>query len=188
MYNCTPNSLQSLCLAAPIGNCAWIRYIAYIFPLTVPITISLFLFRVYALFRNTNCVLVFVFLSWLLILGSSIVVAVKKEGVNINGTKFCTQKTQGKDIPDAVSTMTRFFHDTIVFTLTSWWLYQSNSTEDNGVMSVLFGRHLFPLTRSLLHDGQAYYLSVFLLPVLRSTINSFAVPPFSSTSLSSLYL
>jgi hypothetical protein len=152
-----------LFLAVPIGNCVWVRYVGYIFPFTVPITLLLFIFRVYALFRNRSSVLVFVFLSWLLVVGSSVAVAVRTEGVNLPGTDFCIKRLRERDIPGALSTITRFIHDTLVFVMTSWWLYQSNSSDRHGLKTVVFGRHLFPLTRSLLHDGQAYYLSVFSL-------------------------
>jgi hypothetical protein len=111
-------------------------------------------------------VLVFVCLSWLLVLGSAIAAAVHTEGVKINATEFCTKTKTERNVADAVSTITRFFHDTLVFIVTSWWLYQSNATGDrSGFANVVFGKHLFPFTRSLFNDGQAYYLSVFSLPI-----------------------
>jgi hypothetical protein len=86
--------------------------------------------------------------------------------MDINATEFCTEKKTERNVADVVSTITRFFHDTFVFIVTSWWLYQSNTTGDNsGFMHFVFGKHLFPFTRSLFNDGQAYYLSVFSLPI-----------------------
>ena len=151
--------------AAPIGNCDWVRYVAYLFPFTVPITLLLFVIRVYAICWNKSYLMIFVFLSWLLVLGSAIAVAVHTEGISIDGTDFCTGKMQGpRDIADAMSTVTRFFHDTLVFIVTSWWLYKSNFTDNlDGFTGIVFGKHLVPLARSMLHDGQAYYLSVLLL-------------------------
>jgi hypothetical protein len=70
-----------------------------------------------------------------------------------------------RNTSNAVSALTRFFHDTLVFIVTSWWLYkESNSADERGrFTTIVLGKHLLPLTRSLLRDGQAYYLSVFLL-------------------------
>jgi hypothetical protein len=105
-------------------------------------------------------VLVFAFLSWLLVVGSSIAVAVRTEGANIDGTKFCMKTIQDGDVSNIVNTYTRFIFDTLIFTATSWWLMKE-STGDRGFKTFVFGRHLGPLTRSLLQDGQAYYLFVF---------------------------
>jgi len=161
--------MVALCVVstAPI-DCVWVRYVTFIFPATVPITILIFLFRIHALWQNMY-LLVFVFCSWLLVLGSSIAVAFRTYGVNIEGTNFCTVKPVERDVSDSVSTMTRFVHDTLVFIVTSYWLYQMPNPVDNrssGFTTDALGKHLMPMARSLLHDGQAYYLATLILNVI----------------------
>ena len=85
-------------------------------------------------------------LSWLLVVGSSITV-----------------------IPGALSTVTRFIHDTLVFAMSSRWLYRSNSSDRHDLKTVVFGRHLFPLTRSLLHNG--HWASVLPVRIFSSDLD-----------------
>jgi hypothetical protein len=153
--------------AAPISNCEWVRYVAYVFPFTVPITLLLFLCRLHVFLKGRPLILVFVFLSWLCVVGSAFAVAIRTEGteIMINGTRFCIKRMIERDVSDAVSTLTRFFHDTLVFVVTSWWLYTFHSNVDNDFTNILFGRNMVPIARSLLFDGQAYYLFVFFASI-----------------------
>ncbi len=152
--------VRTLPLAVPVGNCLnVIRGIHSIYPLTVPTTVLLFVFRVCALFNNNKFVVVFFSLSWLAVLASSFTLPIGAQAVAIGNTNYCASGA-GKPFTRVV-TFVPFVHETLVFFATSWAFMRRSYVDvnvKNGVKVMILGRHLPAFSKSILHDGQAYYL------------------------------
>lgn len=147
--------------ATPVKNCNFVRYVDFLYPLTLPVTLLLFVFRVCALYNNDKYVVAFFSLTWLSVLGSSIAFALGVHGKEIARTGYCLETvTQPIGI---VATVLPAAHDTFVFWATSWaFMWHSASTSESrvteGFKNMVLAKHLPAFSKSLLRDGQAYYL------------------------------
>jgi hypothetical protein len=132
-----------------------------VYPLTLPFTLLLFVFRVCALYHNNKYVVGFFSLTWLSVLGSSIALAINVHGIEIAQTGYCIE-----DKPQLVASLATILpavHDAFVFWATSWaFAWNSLSPSDNrikhGFNVMVLGKYLPAFSKSILHDGQAYYL------------------------------
>jgi hypothetical protein len=153
------NPRNFLLLAAPINNCKVSIGMYKLFPLTVPSTTLLFVFRVCALYDYNKYITTFFSLSWLLVLGFTASVPIGNSAVNIGVTKYCVFTRIKFVTPLAM--FYPLFHETLVFIATAW-AFQRNSYTDinftNGFKVMLMGKFLPAFSKSLLHDGQAFYL------------------------------
>lgn len=135
------------------------RNIELIYPFTLPATHLLFVFRISALYNNNKYVIAFFYLSWLGVLGSSILLPIGISGANIAFTKYCVQnelKAYTK-----IGIILPPVNDTLVFFATSWAIFMNVYVETsvkNGFDVMVLGRHLPAFSRSILQNGQAYYL------------------------------
>jgi len=81
------------------------------------------------------------------------------QAVAIGDTDFCFSGP-GKPFSRAV-TFVPIMHETLVFVATSWAFMRRSYVDvnvKNGVSVMILGRHLPAFSKSILHDGQAYYL------------------------------
>ena len=149
----------SVPLAAPLPNCKYILYTTLIFPIAIPSTVLLFTLRIYALYHNNIYVLGFFSLSWLFVLACALLVPIGVQGVPIGNTKYCLlEKTP---LSATLNALWIFIHDTLIFCATSWiFMKYSHSTVtiQNGIEVLVRGKRLSAFSRSVLLDGQAYYL------------------------------
>ena len=148
--------------AAPVGNCGYIRQISILYPFTIPLTIVPFVMRVFALYNNNKYVVTFFSVTWLSVLGSCIAVPMGARGFNIGTTKYCLDgKTK---LANALALFCPFIHDSLVFLATSWALMRCSYDNVNGITNdirvMVLGRHLPAFSKSILRDGQFYYLWV----------------------------
>lgn len=130
-----------------------------LFPLTMPSNTLLFVFRVCALYNDNKYVVAIFSLSWLLVLGLSIAVPIGNTAVNIGTTKYCVFTRRKSSTSLAV--FYPFVHETMVFIATSWALLRNSYIDiniKNGFKVVVMGNFLPAFSKSVLHDGQAYYL------------------------------
>ncbi len=135
------------------------RNIQLIYPFTVPATLLLFVFRISALYDNNKYVIAFFFFSWLGVLGSSILMPIGISGTNIAFTKYCVQNEMKPYVK--LSIILPPVNDTLVFFATSWAFFMNVYVETsikNGFDVMVLGRHLPAFSRSILQNGQAYYL------------------------------
>ena len=150
-------------LAAPINDCNIVQRIHMILPVTIPSTTLLFVFRVCALYNNNQYVVAFSSISWLVVLGSSFTVPIGSKAVNIGITKYCVPMKPKSSTSFAI--VYPVIHETLVFLATSWAFLQNSFTDvnfTNGFRVMVMGNFLPAFSRSILHNGQAYYLCVFL--------------------------
>ena len=134
-----------------------------LFSLAVPLTSLLFFFRACAVFgMNPSAVAIFGVL-WLGVLGGCLTTIPGSSGVNIGPTPYCANGAFKLYL--IAATVTPLINDGIVFIAISWRLWSNTWTRrtvKNGVR-VVFGDYLPAFSRSLLQDGQIYFLSVFLI-------------------------
>ncbi|KDR73194.1 hypothetical protein GALMADRAFT_724171 [Galerina marginata CBS 339.88] len=154
---------------SPVGHCQNVHYIQFLYPIVVPSTSLLFFFRIRAMYLGNNVVIVFFFFMWLAVIGGSLTPTQGLFGTNIGTTKYCLNSHLEPYV--AAACIIPFVNDTLVFCATSWRLMQNSyvdTTIKNGVSVMVFGRHLPSFPRSLLQDGQAYYLTTITLNLVTS--------------------
>jgi len=146
-------------LAAPIGNCDYIRRVSFLYPVAVPFTILLLVFRVVALYKNNKYVVTFFALSWLAILAISIAIPFGMTGVQIGNTLYCLEiRLQQYAMLAAIG---HCIHDILIFLAATWAFMTYSHMEPNMKNSFnvgVLGRHLPAFSKSLLQDGQLYFL------------------------------
>ena len=153
----TPKQIRIL--AAPIGNCDYIRRVSFLYAVALPFTVLLLVFRVVALYRNNKYAIAFFGLSWLAFLANSIVVSLGVTGIQIKNTPYCLEaKPQTQSILGVIGPIV---HDTLIFIATAWAFMKNSyikANVDNVLDVMVLGRHLPAFSRSLLRDGQLYFL------------------------------
>ena len=126
-----------------------------LYPFTTPFSTLLFVMRVCALYGNSKYVIAFFSMTWLFVLGSSIMVPI---GINPGTTNHCSDSKT--ELPKLLATFSVVLHDSLVFVATSWALRNSYSDINmkSSIRVMALGRHLPPFSKSILRNGQAYYL------------------------------
>lgn len=133
-------------------------------PFAIGGTAFLFFLRVRAVYFGNHLVVAFFFIAWLGLLASTILLPVGTNGGSLGPTKYC------QDV--FVARYTTFvqvapvIYDTLVFAAISWRLcHMPTAGEPFGpresLRVMLFGKSLSRFTKSLLRDGQVYYLYAF---------------------------
>lgn len=129
---------------------------------TVAISASclLFFFRVRAVFEDNRYVIVFCLFMWFAVLGGSMTLPFAVTGSNIGPTDYCMNS--GVKAYGSVATIVPFVFDTFVFVAISWRLtlnaYNTNTNMLGSLRTLLLGKSLYMLSRTLLRDNQKYYL------------------------------
>jgi len=146
-------------LAAPIGNCDYIRRVSFLYSIALPSTTLLLVFRVVALYKNNKYVVAFFALCWLAVLALSIVVPMGTTGMQIKNTAYCVQLNFK---PYAIiGAIAPAVHDALIFVATAWAFLRNSYMEPNLKNSynvIVLGKHLPAFSKSLLRDGQLYIL------------------------------
>ena len=98
-------------------------------------------------------------LSWFAFLANSIYVSLAVVAKQIRNTPYCSEvKPQAQLIFGAIGPIV---HDTLIFMATACAFVKNTYTETNMENSfdiMVLGRHLPAFSRSLLRDGQFYFL------------------------------
>ncbi|KAF8881793.1 hypothetical protein BD779DRAFT_997645 [Infundibulicybe gibba] len=118
----------------------------------------LFFFRVRALFERRLIVVVFFFISWLAVLGGTMIVPFSITGGHIGNTQYCIN-TSVKPVNSAAVAISSF-NDALVLAAVSWRIIVSMSLEESfrGRLRTLIGRGSLPtLSKAVLQSGQQYY-------------------------------
>ncbi len=145
--------------AAPIGNCRSIRDISFIYAVALPSTLLLFVWRISALHSNHKFVVIFFSFSWLCVLASAVAVAIYTRGFRIGKTNYCAEYKAKKS--SVLAATIPLVHDTLIFLATSWAFMRYSYTDvgvKDGFKVVVLGKHLPAFSKSIMRDGQAYYL------------------------------
>jgi len=145
---------------APTGNCArFEKVVDWLFPVAVSFTSLLFFFRVRAIFDNNKYVVAFFAFMWLFVLAGCLTVTQGVTGAHIGPTNYCINASL-QDYVQAAAIIP-LVNDTLVFLAISWRLVLNShldNTLKDGARMLFFGVHMPAFSRSLLQDGQVYYL------------------------------
>ena len=148
-------------LAAPIGNCDYIRRVSFLYTIAFPSTSLLLVFRVVALYKNNKYAIAFFALCWLAVLALSIVVPMGASGMQIENTPYCVLLNFK---PYAIiGAITPAVHDTLIFVATTLVFVKNSymgTNMKNSYNIIVLGRNLPAFSKSLLRDsdGQFYFL------------------------------
>ncbi|KAF8881796.1 hypothetical protein BD779DRAFT_1545358 [Infundibulicybe gibba] len=119
----------------------------------------LFFFRVRALFEGQLIIVVFFFISWLAVLGGTMIVPFSITGSHIGNTQYCIN-TSIKPVNSAAVAISSFNDAKLVLAAVSWRIIVSMSLEESfrGRLRTLVGRGSLPtLSKAVLQSGQQYY-------------------------------
>ena len=151
--------LQIRTLAAPVANCNYIRRVNVLYPVALPFTSLLLVFRAIACHKNNKYVTAFFTLSWLTLLANSVAFSLGIVGMQIENTPYCME-TNFKWYA-IIGVISSAIHDTLIFVATTWVFVGNSSAEinlKNAFKVMVTGRHLLAFSKSLLRDGQLYFL------------------------------
>jgi len=129
----------------------------------------LFFFRVRAMYAGNHCVIGFFLFMWLAVVAGTATTVPGLSAANIGDTDYCIIARIEHYVVAAAIVPAAY--DTLAFLAMSWRLMQNSLIEPNlkdrvGIM--LFGHHLPAFSRSLLQDGQAYYMTTIILVIATS--------------------
>ncbi|KAJ6560299.1 hypothetical protein B0H19DRAFT_113276 [Mycena capillaripes] len=151
--------------------------------LTLPANCSLFFLRARAIFnRNRVLIILFSFL-WVTVAGTAILVALP--GVltpgNVGPTSYCTNLAAKPWT--GIFTLPPLVHDTVIFLAISWRMFRSSYIDrgfNGNLRAFATGEGLPAFSRSILQDGQMYYLITVIanLPAAVMTFNTALSPSF----------
>ena len=118
----------------------------------------LFVLRTSALYDNNKYVVGFLCMSWLGVLICSIFVSFGVMGYAIANTGYCIEAKT--NLAEGFAVIAPFVHDSVVFAATSWALSKNSysDTKIGKLQAMFLGKYLPAFSKSLLHDGQMYYL------------------------------
>ncbi|KAJ3878283.1 hypothetical protein F5051DRAFT_352252, partial [Lentinula edodes] len=160
----------------PVGNCRTLNLTLNIFyPVGVPMSSLLFFFRVRAVFSTRKYIVWAFFALWLCVLASCMTIPFGGGAINIGTTRYCltSELAPYTGAGGIVPTV----HDTLVFLAISYQLLRNTHMNLEGSMKTFqafaYGSYLPAFSKSILHDGQAYYM-VTVMANLLTTIMVYA--------------
>lgn len=144
-------------------DCAGLlRATHWLFSSGLSLTTLLFLFRVRAVYNNNKWAANFFSLMWLGVVAASIVET--QEGILGVRQEPSGRCITVRDITPFITatTIVPMANDIIIFLAITWKLVQTSNQEDlsprKGLVIAIFGRRLPSFSKTLLRDGQAYFL------------------------------
>jgi hypothetical protein len=126
-----------------------------LYPFTIPLSVLPLVVRAVALYGYNKYVVAFFSMTWLSVLGACIGVPIGSFGIKIGTTKHCDHGITGW--ANALSLFCPLILDSFVFMATSSALMR-NPFPDVSMRDRVSGKHLSPFSKSILLEGQAYYL------------------------------
>ncbi|KAF8207401.1 hypothetical protein K438DRAFT_1667965 [Mycena galopus ATCC 62051] len=160
-------------LTYPLGGCRTFEHgLEILYPIAIPSTSLLFFFRVRAIYGGARIVTIIFGLMWVVVLATCIVVPFATGGVNIGTTRYCMIS---EDAPySAIAGIAPAVFDTAVFIAISYRLIGNTHTEyswTEKARTFLTGAYLPSLSKSLLVDGQVYYMITVVSNTVTSIMN-----------------
>ncbi|KJA22358.1 hypothetical protein HYPSUDRAFT_41000 [Hypholoma sublateritium FD-334 SS-4] len=146
--------------SAPIGNCVLLNKIFHAWcPVSISCNAFLFFLRLRAIYNRNRIVVAFFFVFWVGLSVAGVFVPLGISGGSLGPTRYC--RFTSSTATASFGLIVPLVYDTPVFAAISWRLSRIASVEMGykDSMRILFsGRGLPRFTRSLLVDGQLYYL------------------------------
>ncbi|CCM02248.1 uncharacterized protein FIBRA_04329 [Fibroporia radiculosa] len=147
----------------PTGYCVVIQRVVTIsMAISVSSTSLLFYFRMAAVFHNNRLVMAVYVVLWLGVVAGGIMLVVSSTGGSMPLPEYCTMSNM-ENYGGAIGVMV-LIHDTFVFTAISWRIVHHSygdgeNSKKRRMRIFLFGDYLQPISRTLLRDGQFYYVA-----------------------------
>ncbi len=153
--------MTSIVPAAPIRNCSHLKTIADVFyPVALGCTVLLFFFRLRAIYKRNGIVVGCFFVLCCGVLACTILLPVGMSGAAVTQTYYCMDGDISAYSYAAI--IAPWVYDTLVFIAISWRLMQNASIKSGNIKEnlqvITYGKYLPTLSKSLLLDGQRYYL------------------------------
>ncbi|KAF8166734.1 hypothetical protein K438DRAFT_1856840 [Mycena galopus ATCC 62051] len=147
-------------LTYPVEGCRTFDLgLQILYPISIPSTSLLFFFRVRAIYGDARMVTIIFGLMWVVVLATCIMIPFATGGVNIGTTRYFIV---GELAPSAVIVgIAPAVFDTTVFIAISYRLIGNTHTEYSWIekaRTFLTGAYLPSFSKSLLVDGQVYYM------------------------------
>jgi hypothetical protein len=135
------------------------------YPISLSSSALLFFFRLKAIYSGNRLVIALFFVLWLGVLACTMLIPITVHEMHIGETPYC----EDANVPSTAfaAVLAPLVHDTLVFFAISWRLAQNSHIDinfHNGIKVALLGKYLPTFTRSMLLDGQRYYLCVAAIP------------------------
>ncbi|KAF8815908.1 hypothetical protein BYT27DRAFT_7186374 [Phlegmacium glaucopus] len=146
---------------APISSCSSSEHaLEVLFCIAIPSTSLLIFFRARAVFSTNPWAVALFGALWFAVLAGCVGTFFGITASNIGPTKYCVNGN-AKPHLGAAATIS-LINDTIVFLSITWRLWGNSyagRTMKDGIRVLVFGEYLPAFSRSMLQDGQAYYLA-----------------------------
>ncbi|KZP10998.1 hypothetical protein FIBSPDRAFT_1051017 [Athelia psychrophila] len=151
-------------------------------------TTFLFFLRVRAVYMKSTRVTALFGALWLVTLALGIFAATTLRAGHIPSTQYCLDTSVNYVTLPSIST---FAHDTTVFLAISYRLAADAATEltwRSRVLSVIKGKGLHSLSKSLMQSGQKYYFATVLFFLANLALLVSPVPPSARFALTTMHL
>ncbi|CAA7262467.1 unnamed protein product [Cyclocybe aegerita] len=167
----------------PIGgeNCSLVNTIVSSFvPVAIPGTSLLLFFHVCAVYNKNRYIIAFFSFMWIAVIGGSATAVIGGSYHKLGLTDYCINDTLPSYASAAAIIPTA--NDFCIYIAIVWRMLQSSYTDNtvkNRVRMMVFGDYLPRLSKALLHNGQAYFMStvgINLLTVTMWYIDSVPLP------------
>ncbi|KAF9047787.1 hypothetical protein BJ165DRAFT_1387746 [Panaeolus papilionaceus] len=159
---------------APIGHCRQAGFVANAFlPFAVPSSSLLLFFQARAMYmHNRYIVALFAFL-WLAVFAGTIPILATTMTSSLGPTDYCVTFAAFRSFY-TIPLITTVIYDTILFSATVLRVYQCSMADTDDmkatVETFVFGKHLPLLSKALLKNGQAYFLSTVAVSLLNLVV------------------
>ncbi|KAJ3506391.1 hypothetical protein NLJ89_g6894 [Agrocybe chaxingu] len=158
----------------PIGgeNCSLVNTIISSFvPVAIPGTSLLLFFHVCAIYNKNKYIIMIFGFMWIAVIGGSTTAVIGGSYHSLGPTDYCTNASLPSYASAAAIIPTA--NDFCLYIAIVWRMLRSSyvdNTVKNGVRMMVFGDYLPALSKALLHNGQAYFLSTVGINLLTVTI------------------
>ena len=127
------------------------------YPISISCCAMLSFFRVRAIYDGNRLVSAFFLILWLFVAGCTMLVPITVRGGHVGSTQYCDD-TILSDFPFLAATWAPVMHDTVVFFAISWRLARNARSLRDSLKVAVLGHSLPEISRTMLLDGQKYYL------------------------------
>ncbi|KAF8959403.1 hypothetical protein BDZ97DRAFT_1837850 [Flammula alnicola] len=147
-----------------VGKCVIPQHLVQVsFPIAISTTNLLFFLRARAVYRDNKIAIGLFTLTWLGVVGGSLLPSIAFTRFdNIGPTKYCIDPIRlGPSV--SANTWPGLVNDLLLFCAITWRLVRNSTVQTtikNTFRVIFLGQHLPALSRALLQDGQAYFLSI----------------------------
>ncbi|KZP25787.1 hypothetical protein FIBSPDRAFT_949899 [Athelia psychrophila] len=190
LSECLHIVITGVIILAPVGDCVAIFIATGVFStMSIATTSYLFLLRVRAVYLQSRPITIVFGGLWLTMIALVILANASTHVAHVPGTQFCTSTDTTYFSLQSISS---FVNDSLIFLAISYRLASNSATEltwRSWALSIIKGKGLYHLSRSLMKTGQLYYTAIILFFFVNLImIKSPLVPPVMHYALVNTYI